>query len=477
MLDNNIYTYNGLNLFEAIEKVYNSKFLNADHCDKRNFDPNKAKIKDILWDNILWFGENVKNGTFSRPAIVSNVTKTLLCNTHYLGYDYFACPNCNNFNMIYHKCHSRFCNSCGVKSQRLLGEKVSSMAVDAPHRHIVFTIPEELRPFFAKDRYTLNFLFIAARNTLDAIFNNNIYKKKVRKDFKRQKYLYENYSKAVRFGLISCLHTFGRDLKWNPHIHCLVPEIVYNPVKDIIKKFHHLDFKKLRKTFQFEILRLMHEYFGDSFKKFKNDSYSNHKDGFYVYAKYDNYSLSDTDNININQIKTVEAKVMYIMRYASRPAMAESRITKYDSKNNMVYWYYDRHEDNQRVDVCESATEFLKKLLIHIPDEDFLMVRYYGFYNNRCTKLRNRIYSIIAKEKQSVLKTVEDRRKLAILRSMKYKSRTFILDSYNRDILKCPCGSIMMYIESYVPEEIVNEQYREQCINEVYKMRLRRRSS
>lgn len=24
------------------------------------------------------------------------------------------------------------------------------------------------------------------------------------------------------------LHTFGRDLKWNPHIHCLISEGGYN---------------------------------------------------------------------------------------------------------------------------------------------------------------------------------------------------------------------------------------------------------
>ncbi|MBS6798132.1 hypothetical protein DW660_11820 [Coprobacillus sp. AM23-9LB] len=24
------------------------------------------------------------------------------------------------------------------------------------------------------------------------------------------------------FGSVLTLHTFGRDLKWNPHIHCLV---------------------------------------------------------------------------------------------------------------------------------------------------------------------------------------------------------------------------------------------------------------
>ena len=49
--------------------------------------------------------------------------KTLLCNTFYLGSDYFVCPECNNFNIINHKCHSRFCTSFGVKYQKTLAAK------------------------------------------------------------------------------------------------------------------------------------------------------------------------------------------------------------------------------------------------------------------------------------------------------------------------------------------------------------------
>ncbi|MCI9621692.1 MAG: IS91 family transposase, partial [Dorea sp.] len=31
-------------------------------------------------------------------------------------------------------------------------------------------------------------------------------------------------NKSMNFtpGFIMVLHTFGRDLKWNPHIHCLI---------------------------------------------------------------------------------------------------------------------------------------------------------------------------------------------------------------------------------------------------------------
>lgn len=33
-----------------------------------------------------------------------------------------------------------------------------------------------------------------------------------------------------------------------------------------------------------------------------------------------------------------------------------------------------------RVDVFESVIDFMKKLILHIPNEQFKMIRYYGFY-------------------------------------------------------------------------------------------------
>ena len=72
--------------------------------------------------------------------------------------------------------------------------------------------------------------------------------------------------------MITTIHTFGRDLKWNPHIHCLIPELIYSFKKDKIKTFHHFNFTKLRKTFQFELIRLIQEAGGLKKTEEKTDS-------------------------------------------------------------------------------------------------------------------------------------------------------------------------------------------------------------
>ena len=276
--------------------------------------------------------------------------------------------------------------------------------------------------------------------------------------------------------MIACLHTFGRDLKWNPHIHALVPEIVYDPETNTVKTFTHFDFKKLRLTFQYELLRLMTECFGDSFKKVRNKIYDAHGKGFYVYAKYNNYDIEETGGKKIDNIKGVKAKVNYIMRYASRPAMAESRIVSFDRSSGTVHWFYDRHEDNVRVDVEESGRDFIKRLLVHIPDDNFPMIRYYGFYNNKKRASLDKIYELLAQARKKEYVSTRKRIYLARLRSKRYHVRTFIMDSYNRDIMKCPCGGIMAYVDSYDPLIGVtdHERYRKDCIDEMRQMWLRR---
>ncbi|MFR0916561.1 MAG: transposase zinc-binding domain-containing protein [Faecalibacillus intestinalis] len=44
--------------------------------------------------------------------------------------------------MVPHKCHFKLCTSCGTKEAKLRAAHISSITLDAKHRHIVFTIPK-----------------------------------------------------------------------------------------------------------------------------------------------------------------------------------------------------------------------------------------------------------------------------------------------------------------------------------------------
>lgn len=452
-----------------------------DCADKIIYNPEKPKIKNILWNNYDWIIDTYNDGRL-RDSILDNIQRTLLCKTSYLGYDAFDCTNCDNWLWLFRHCHSRFCPSCGIKLQKQLATKAEVMCVDVKHRHMVFTIPEEYREYFRKDRDALNILFVASRNTLMKITNNSLFnkvrkKKTVVRNPKDNYYLFRNYKYLNHFAMISALHTFGRDLKWNPHVHSLIPELIYNSRNKSIKHIKHFEYVSLRKTWMYEVNRLLLERFKDD-KRLKlliDNSYKSKDNGFYVYAKAD---ISDDNKYSGNAVSSnIKECVNYMMRYAGRPAMAESRIIHHDKANDIVSWYYEDHRTSERIDVSESGLSLLQKMIIHIPDKNFKMVRYYGFYNNKCQDILDEVHRLLGNERKTYRDKHKRKEELQV-KLNKLKFRTHLADTYNRDILKCECGHNFYFVYSYNPLEGIrnDRQYRQECIDEMSRLRLPRGS-
>ena len=189
-------------------------------------------------------------------------------------------------------------------------------------------------------------------------------------------------NKAERFtpGFICVLHTFGRDLKWNPHIHVLLTEGACGN-REVWRPITYFNYTLLRNSFRMVLLNELEKHFGPSFKKIKAYCYKNCPNGFYVYAKP---AISNPKDV-----------INYIGRYLGRPVIGMSRIDHYDGQN--VTFHYKRHEDNQLVTETIPATEFIKKLIRHIPDKHFKMLRYYGLYASRKHKHSDQIFTMIHK--------------------------------------------------------------------------------
>ena len=97
---------------------------------------------------------------------------------------------------------------------------VSAMAFESKHRHIVFTIPKELRHFFLKDRSLLEGFFTVSRNVLASLFNDCKYRK-MKNRFKKNhickktkhksKYLYKDTRNNIIFGAqsVGLNHSFA----------------------------------------------------------------------------------------------------------------------------------------------------------------------------------------------------------------------------------------------------------------------------
>lgn len=280
-----------------------------------------------------------------RQAVIDNVDKMINCGDPAFGGAMYACSKCGNLKFVSFRCKSRFCPTCGVKYCQDRSNAMAFKLIQCTHRHCVFTIDEELRHFFLEDRSLLDCLFNAVRSVVLRMF------------------FQMNKSKNFVPGFICVLHTFGRPLEWNPHIHCLITEGGSSD-DGFWRVVKHFNYTLLRKSFQTALLNEMENRIGPSFKKTKAHIYKKDSNGFYVFAKP---NLCDTQTV-----------VKYISRYLGRPVIALSRIDSYDGEN--VTFHYNRHEDNVFVKKTIPALDFISLLIQHIPEPHYKMIRYYVLY-------------------------------------------------------------------------------------------------
>lgn len=363
---------------------------------------------NVLQQIFTDYYEEIEYILHPRKTEMENIDKMIHCGDPSFGGAMYGCPHCGKLKFVPFRCHSRFCPTCGNKYTMDRTTSMSFKLVNVTHRHCVFTIDENLREFFLKDRSLLDCLFHSVNSVITRMF------------FKMNK------SKNFTPGFIMVLHTFGRDLKWNPHIHCLISEGGYSD-DGFWRNVKHFDYTFLRNAFRTALLNEMESKIGSSFKKVKAKCYREHQQGFYVYAKP---NLCDPRIV-----------VKYIGRYLGRPVIATSRIDKYDGE--IVTFHYNRHEDEQYIEETIPAMEFIQRLIRHIPEKHFKMIRYGGIYA-RHREIDSKLYRAISKSKHHIYRSFN-------------QWRTAILSSFGYDPLVCPdCQHRMEFLELYFNHQRVS---------------------
>lgn len=364
----------------------------------------KFHIKDIFLDH--WNGFLNKFPTLNiREIVFYNIKRMIKCKTLDLGFDVFKCPNCNKEKFCFHTCKSRICSSCGNKYNNERQTSIFSKLFKFKHRHIVWTIPEELRKYFREDRKRLSLLFKASQIVIESWFHD--------------KYKQKNITPAF----ISILHTYGRSLIWNPHIHMILLEGGMN--KDDFITVNFFAYSAFRKRFMKVLLDLLEKEINTTeFRQLKRQLYRKLKDGFYVFSPP-------------SKFKTIDGLIKYVTRYVSRPVMAESRILDYD-RTYVTFWY-QRHTDNKIVIEKLHAYEFISRIIIHTPEKNQKYIRYYGCYNESAKLITPKMKEIFR---------IHNKKSIELKRAIN-KWRLNIQISFNIDPLKCPnCDTIMVYTES-----------------------------
>jgi len=185
--------------------------------------------------------------------------------------------------------------------------------------------------------------------------------------------------KGVEIGIFCALHTYGRQLNWNTHIHLSVTRggicLTTGEWKPIYFKS-----KETEACWRYEIIKLLRKQYANL--DLSAERYSHIKEerdwSHFLDSQYQRHwklhFAQKTDNI----MQTAA----YIGRYLKRPPIAGSRLHHYSNGGFLTLKYLD-HRTGKTERLRLRQVDLIARLVEHIPDKGFRMIRYFGFLSNR----------------------------------------------------------------------------------------------
>jgi hypothetical protein len=293
-----------------------------------------------------------------RPVVHKVVAQYLDCGRLENGFARVRCPQCKAEYFCAFSCQTRqFCSSCQQKRALLLAEKLrEEILAPVHHRHWIFTIPVSLRQLFLRERRLLSLLprcaHDAIRRTFTAVLGQE----------------------DARPGMVAAIQTFGSQLQWNPHLHCLVTDGVFRKGGEFVPfPLFDEDFERLlTETFRRLVLdalvkaRRLSEDFRDRLLSFR------HGGGFSAYGRH----------LILNE---EPARLAHMARYAVRPPVAMDRV--HVGQDGQVLLEIPPDHRTGATVLSLDPLEWLRRTTNQIPARGAHLVRYFGAYANRVRQL------------------------------------------------------------------------------------------
>jgi hypothetical protein len=375
-------------------------------------------IKQIFEDN--WERFQIENNNI-RPTVIKEVEKILACkDKEKMGWNRYECAVCGYSHYVAHTCKSRFCNSCGKIMTDNWIVKMERNFFNVPYHHLVFHPPSELWLFFLFFRPCLNFLFKASS-------------KAVLSWCKEQGFLP---------GLVLVMHTFSSDLLFSPHIHMLLSEGGLGEKNDfdfkVWQKCGFFPEKVLKERFKYYLVKYSRDWSKKQVKLIIPNTIKQ------IWKR--KYGITDLYSLTIalykiiwyvhigERLSNASYTTRYIGRYAKRPAISETKIVYYSFEEQTVrFSYKDKISKTHKTDVV-SVNEFVGRLIKHIPEKNFRMIRHYGFYANA---VKNKLKEILEYQVRCLFGETK-----LLFEPKTWKRR--ILEFSGRDPLMCPVCKVSM---------------------------------
>jgi hypothetical protein len=292
-----------------------------------------------------------------------------VCRTAALGGHLERCDQCGFERNAFNSCRDRHCPKCQCLARAQWIEQRQTELLDVPYFHVVFTVPEEIAAIAYQNKEVMyDILFQATAETLKTIAAD-------------PKHL------GAEIGFFAVLHSWGQNLQFHPHLHCVVPggglsadgqrwiscrPDFFLPVRVLSHRFRRLFLQSLQHVFDsgklqfFNALEPLRD--GHAFVQFLDRM----KDcDWVVYAK--------------RPFAGPQQVLDYVGRYTHRVAISNNRLLNIENGHVCFEWK-DYRAGGQVKTMSLSADEFIRRFLLHVLPDGFQRIRYYGFLGNRCRK-------------------------------------------------------------------------------------------
>jgi hypothetical protein len=297
------------------------------------------------------------------------MTAIEVCRTAALGGHLERCDSCPYERPCYDSCRDRHCPKCQSLARAEWVEKRKAEVLDCQYFHVVFTLPEVIAAIAYQNKdLVYGILFRAAAETLSTIAA-------------------DPQHVGAEIGFFAVLHTWGQNLLFHPHLHCVVPgggispdgtrwlpcrPRFFLPVRVLSRLFRRLFLTYLQEAFDagqlqfFSSLEVLHD--PEDFARYLNPL---RKQKWVVYAK--------------PPFAGPQQVVNYVGRYTHRVAISNHRLLEIEDQQVKFQWR-DYRDNNQQKTMILSAEEFIRRFLLHVLPRGFHRIRYYGFLGNRYRK-------------------------------------------------------------------------------------------
>ena len=292
------------------------------------------------------------------------------CRTPALGGVVEWCDRCQYSHTYYRSCRNRHCPKCQGLARAKWLERRKAELLPTEYFHVVFTLPEPIAAIaFYNKEAVYEILF---RATAQALLT-------IAADPKRL---------GVTSGFFCVLHSWGQNLHFHPHLHCVIPggglsadeqrwivgrRRFFLPVRVLSRLFRRLFMKALERAYAAGKI----QFFGDLQPLHGQRAFAGYlaplrQREWVVYAK--------------PPFGGPQHVIEYLGRYTHRVAISNRRLLALENGQVSFAWKDYRQAGQDKV-MTVSAEEFIRRFLQHALPPGFQRIRYYGFLAN-CHRAR-----------------------------------------------------------------------------------------